>query len=305
MGKASKRRAAGARHTGSAGSAGSASAAAPAPFVRRPFEGLRGEPEWVALRDILPAATASVKAADAASLPDDAPREVTWATVLPMAWPALHRTDGTVLVSTQASATSGDTSRDLAASWLQAAGQPAGTPVLHVPMADAATPRLQDLLDPDAELRVELHEDFGFWVGDADLEEEAKASLENANSSIVPTRRVEGAPSVFWVDFGQRRTFVRWVLPQDEDAATDGLARLAAADRVKLTDDSRLLGAFRASGLVVPVWEVDPDADAESFTAAVEAMAGPLEDAIGSTAPLTVDERRARNGLLSRQVTLR
>jgi hypothetical protein len=34
-------------------------------------------------------------------------------------------------------------------------------------------------------------------------------------------------------------------------------------------------------------------------------MAGPLTDAIADSAPLTADERRARNGLLSRQVTLR
>src|SRR5690349_23905333 len=58
----------------------------PAPFERRPFEGLTGETDWVALREILPAATAVVTVRPE-HVPDGAPSEVTVATVLPMAWP--------------------------------------------------------------------------------------------------------------------------------------------------------------------------------------------------------------------------
>ena len=274
----------------------------PAPFVRRPFAGLAGETEWVALREILPAATAAVRFADGAA-PEGAAPEATLATVLPMAWPGLHRQGGTILVATQAGATCGDASRDIAAAWLLAARAPEGTPVLQVPTATADTPRLQDLVDPAQPFAATLHEGFGFWVEQTELDEDAQASLERANESIVPTVRV-GGESAFWVRFGAR-CFLRWVLPQDEDAATDGLARLIAADRERLTPDSRLLGAFRAGGLIVPVWEVDPDAEAESLADPLAALAGPLAEAIATPAPLTADERRARSGLLSRQVTLR
>ena len=299
MGKASKRRET--RHTPAAVRAASA------PFVRRPFEGLASETEWVAMREILPAATATVQLADGAGPTDSPagmPRTATFATVLPMAWPGLHRQGGGVLVATQAGATCGDASRDSAAAWLLTAGAPEGTPVTQVPTATADTPRLQDLLDPAAPFEVTLHEGFGFWVGDAEVDEDGAASLEQANQSIVPTVRVAGAPSVFWVRFGER-TFVRWVLPQDEERATDGLARLIAADAHRLGGVARLLGAFRACGLLVPVWEVDPAQPAESFADAVAAMAGPLNEAIADERPLTADERRARSGLLSRQVTLR
>jgi hypothetical protein len=91
----------------------------PAPFERRPFEGLVGETDWVALREILPAATA-VATVRPEHVPDGAPSEVTVATVLPMAWPGLHRADGTVLIGTQSGNASGDASRDLAAQLLAA-----------------------------------------------------------------------------------------------------------------------------------------------------------------------------------------
>lgn len=299
MGKASKRREM--RHTSEA------ERSPAAPFARRPFEGLASETEWVAMREILPAATASVRLVEGAATAElvaDAPREATMATVLPMAWPGLHRAGGGVLVATQAGATCGDASRDIAGAWLLAAASPEGTPVTQVPTPTAETPRLQDLIDLSAPFEVTLHEGFGFWVGDAELDEDGTASLEQANQSIVPTTRVAGAPSVFWVRFGER-TFIRWVLPQAEDAATDGLARLTAADANRLGGDARLLGAFRACGLLVPVWEVDPDAAAVSFEDAVVAMSGRLSEAIADSTPLNPDERRARSGLLSRQVTLR
>ncbi|MBK8732550.1 MAG: topoisomerase II [Actinomycetales bacterium] len=291
----------------------------PAPFVRRPFEGLPGETDWVAMREFLPAATAAVRFATKVSAADVSalPQEAVVATVLPMAWPGLHREGGGVMVATQSGATSGDASRDVAAAWLLAAAAEEGHPVVAVPTPTADSPRLQDILDVSAPLEVTVHEGFEFWVGDTELDEDSTASLQRANESVVPTRRVVAAGggadggaaadvsrSVFWVRFGPR-TFVRWVLPDDEDAATDGLARLVAADRQRLTPESRLLGAFRASGLLVPVWEVDAETEVESLGAAVAALVNPMREAIESSVALTSDERRARNGLLSRQVTLR
>ncbi len=295
MGKARKRR--------SARSADDAPRVAPAPFVARPFEGLPGETEWVALRELLPAATATVRFA-AGRAPDGAPSSATIATVLPLAWPALHRTGGDILVATQSGATSGDASRDLAQALLLACAADEGTPVTMVPTPTEQTPRLQDLLDLDAPFDVTVHEGFSFWVGDTELDAEGQDSLERANESIIPTIRVEGATSAYWCVINDR-SYVRWVLPFDEDRATEGLARLQAGGAAALADGTRLLGAFRTSGLLVPVWEVPGDRTAADFADAVAAMAPRLDEAAAATDPLTPDERRARAGLLNRQVTLR
>lgn len=309
MGKASKRRAT--RHTGSSGGS---EVSRPAPFVHRPFEGMPGETEWVALRELLPAATAPVQLlvdalpdADA----DGGARTATVTTVLPLAWPALHRGGGDVFVATQSGATSGDASRDLAAALLLALSAEEGTAVTSVPTPTADSPRLQDLLDISDEapaFRATVHEGFDYWVSDAaDLDADGRASLEQANASVIPTTRVTSdapsAASVYWCQINDR-TYVRWVLPYAEDAATDAIARLHAAGDSLLTPDTRLLGAFRAAGLLVPVWEVPADAAPESFDGPVTELAARLEAAV-SDAPLTVDERRAKAGLLSRQVTLR
>ena len=45
---------------------------APAPFVSRPIEGLPHATEWVAMREIVPAATATVRLAEGKA-PDGAP----------------------------------------------------------------------------------------------------------------------------------------------------------------------------------------------------------------------------------------
>ena len=83
-------------------------------FVPRPFQGLADEPDWVALRELVPAATAPLRLAP--DLVDKyGEREVTLATVLPMALPALSRPDGRILLGIQRNTQSGDVSRDLAA----------------------------------------------------------------------------------------------------------------------------------------------------------------------------------------------
>ena len=141
MGKASRRR----RTTDDSGAPAKRQRTAAVPYVNRPFEGLPQETEWVAIREILPAATAVVSFADGQA--PEGVDKATIATVLPLAWPALHRADGTVLVGTQAGSSTGDPSRDLAAQILAGAAAETGSAVQHVPAATADTPRLQDLLD--------------------------------------------------------------------------------------------------------------------------------------------------------------
>lgn len=275
----------------------------PAPFVARPFEGLPDETEWVAMREIVPAATAAVRFADGTA-PEGAPETVTIATVLPLAWPGLHRDSGEVLVGIQSGNASGDTSRDIAQAVLLAVAAEPGTSVPTLPLSTAETPRLQDLLDITAPLEVTLHEGFDFWVGEADLDADAKESLERANESAIPTTRISTATSCYWCRIGDR-TYVRWVLPQDEDSATTALARLHAAGESSLGDDGRLLGCFRSSGLLIPVWEVDSSSEAADFEEVVGQMRERIDAAVARTEPLTAAERGAKAGLTNRQVTLR
>jgi len=296
MGKASRRRK-GADH-------GSVTTRVePAPFVSRPFEGLPAETEWVALREILPAATAAVRFADGKA-PEGATTDATIATVLPLAWPGLHRTDGTVFFATQSGSVSGDASRDLATSLVAAATAEAGTPVVSTAPATAQTARLQDLLDLSHPLEVTVHEGFDFWVGDSELDDEGKASLERANESVIPTTKMTAAASGYWCRIGER-THIRLVLPDDEDVATDALARLHAAGESGLGEATRLLGAFRACGLLVPVWDLDPERSAADYEEPLAAFLERYAAALACETPLIAEERRARSGLLSRQVTLR
>jgi hypothetical protein len=151
---------------------------------------------------------------------------------------------------------------------------------------------------------VTVHEDFSFWIApDTTLEADAKASLEEANAAIIPTVKMAAADSAYWCRVGER-THIRWILPHDEDVATNALARLHAAGADTLGDGTRLLGAFRAAGLLCPVWDLDPAQDAAAYERPLATLVAAMDAALPD-APLSAEERRARNGLLSRQLTLR
>lgn len=290
----------------------------PAPFEARPFKGLPNESEWVAMREILPAATATIRVkVPAVEAPEGTPapawsslevgseHEVTLATVLPLAWPGLNRGEGDVLSALQTGSSTGDASRDIAQAILTSLANEPGQPTVGLPQAMAHTPRLQDVLVSDT-MTAELHESFDFWLtGKEDaLDEAGQLSMERANEAIVPTQRLDAVESAFWCLMGDR-AYVRWLLPHDEDAATTALARLKAAGEHTLGGQSTLLGAFRGAGLLVPVFEVDPAADPQSWNAPLGELAARLEARLGDDAPLTHDERRAREGFSSRQVTIR
>ena len=302
MGKASRRRKAGNENVSDNSTRGLPGG--PASFVARPFEGLTGESDWVALREVVPAATATVTFATGVVVPDG-PQTATVTTVLPLAWSGLRRTDGVVMVALQSGSTTGDASRDVAQVLLATAAAEPGTPLPSALLATSATPRLQDVLDPSAPLEVIVHEGFDFWVADVgDLDEAGKEALEQANASAIPTTKLTSAPSAYWCRVGER-TYLRWVLPHNEDAATDALARLHAAATTSLGEGTRLLGAFRACGLLVPVWDLDPRLVADDYESEVARMVLRLDAALAQTGALSAQERRARSGLLSRQVTLR
>jgi Family of unknown function (DUF5926)/SEC-C motif len=269
-----------------------------APFVRRPFADLPGECDWVALREFVPAATASVTLRNGS-----ADRSVTACSLLPMATPAMVRPDGAVWLGLQVQHGFGDPSRDLAYALDQALEAEPGSDIQVV--ADPGPgPRLQDAVDPDAAFDVEVHEGFDFWIADVeDPTGEIAAALESANEAAQPTARLASVEAAYWTRMGDRE-FVRWVLPHDEDAVLDGLARLHAADRDRLGDDSRLIGSFRAHGLVVPVWELPLDTGAEVLEEPMGALAARLDEAMAADEPLSATERSARSGLTSRQLTI-
>ena len=286
--------------------------AAAGQHVARPFADLPGEVDWVALREVVPAATATVHLAAAHRRPGDdtsPPLEsVTIATVLPLAWPALRRSDGQVFVGLQTGGGSGDVSRDVAGALLRAVATEPGSPVQLAELTGvsfASAPRLQDVLDLSAPMAVTVHDGFDFWVEGAQaLTDEVRASLEQANSAVVPTARLVGVEGAYWCRISAR-THLRWVLPHDEEPLLNALARLHAAGGSSLGADTRYIGAFRAHGLLVPVWDLTPETTAEQVEEPAVAFSARLEEALAATAPLTYDERRARAGLASRQVTLR
>ena len=64
------------------------------------------------------------------------------------------------------------------------------------------------------------------------------------------------------------------------------------------------MGSFRAHGLTVPVWDLPSGVSAEDVEKPAAEFGERLAAALASDAPLTADERRARGGLTTRQVTL-
>lgn len=279
---------------------GRAAAQAVTELVRRPFEGLAAECDWVALRELVPAATVPLTLRD--GLPEDVPA-VTLATVLPMAWPGLRRDDGTVMLGLQNDTPSGDISRDLADVLGRALTAEPGNPVAgERPAADA--PRLQDILDPTAPFVPELHSGFEFWLGDAEnATGEIAASLERANSAALPTTRLDNVDAAYWCETPDKN-HLRWVMPHAEDQLLDALSRLHASGASSLGADTRLVGSFRAHGLLVPVWDLPSAMTAEECEKPAAAFQERLGEALSSDAPLSADERKARSGLTNRQITL-
>ncbi|MGW7572868.1 DUF5926 family protein [Streptomyces sp. NPDC054765] len=269
-------------------------------LVQRPFEGLPGECDWVALRELVPAATAELTLKG--GLPEGVP-SVTLATVLPMAWPALRRDNGAVLLGLQNDTASGDLSRDLADTLQRALATEPGNPVA-AGRHTTDGPRLQDLLDPDAAFEPVVHTGFEFWVENAEnATGEVAASLERANAAAIPTARIPGLEGAYWCQ-APEKNHLRWVTGHPEEQLLDALARLHVAGASSLGEDTRLVGSFRAHGLVVPVWDLPSSMSAEDVAEPAAAFAERLAKALASDAPLTPEERRARGGLTNRQVTL-
>ena len=269
-------------------------------IVTRPFAGLAAECELVAMREFLPSATAPLVLRDGSA---------TLATVLPGASAALVRPGGEILLGMQVQTRSGDLSADVARALAWARDAEPGSALPVVPPSTGDGVRLQDVLDVDAPLDLTIHSDFSWWLPPEDAtapSAEAAATLERANEVIMPTEAVaaEGVRAAYWVDTGTK-AHLRWVRPEPEEALVAALARLQAAGGLGLGGDSRYAGSFRAHGLLVPVWDLDRELHAKEWAEPAAAFATRLDEALAVDAPLTDAERRARDALAGKQITLR
>lgn len=274
-----------------------AAGGAPAPFVNRPFEGLPSECDIVAMRELVPSATAPL------TLVDDAGRSVQLCTLLPMAAPAMVRDSGEIWLGLQVQHNFGDPARDLGAVLTKALSAGAGIVGLTDPPGEG--PRLQNLVTGDR-LAVTVHDGFEFWIGDVEESERTAmaAALEQANTAAMPTARLTTVEAAYWTDVGTKE-HLRWVMPEPEDRLLDALARLHAAGRDGLVEGSRFVGMFRAHGLLAPVWDLPLGTGPEPLEDPAERFAADLAEALADTSELTTEERAARSGLANRQVTIR
>jgi Family of unknown function (DUF5926)/SEC-C motif len=277
------------------------SAAGPAAtYVSRPFEGIAGEGDLIAMREFIAAATAPLALRDGVA--DGRP--VLLCSLLPMAAPALSRADGSVWLGLQVQHNFGDPSRDLAAVLQRALDAEPGEGVVGLTAPPEEGPRLQDLLT-GTPLEVTVHEGFDYWIADADDPTGAAAAgLETANAAANPSRRLTSVDAAYWTDVGNRE-HLRWVMPHDEEPLLDALARLHVSGRDRVADGSRFVGMFRAHGRLVPVWDLPSGTGAEVLEEPAVRLRSDLEEALADDSPLSGDERAARSGLANRQLTIR
>jgi glycine/D-amino acid oxidase-like deaminating enzyme len=173
-----------------------------------------------------------------------------------------------------------------------------------VPGQPGPGPRLQDIL-VDGALDITMHEGFEFWLDDEPSDDPSvKASLERANSSIYPTLKLTSARAAYWCRV-PHKAHLRWVLADEEEPVLAALARLSAGGQLTLGEGTKFAGMFRAHGLLVPVWDLPFEPEAEDWEAPLAEFAKRYAEALASTDDLTPAERRSRQGLLGRQLTLR
>ena len=264
------------------------------PYVARTFGGLPNEGDWIALREFVPSGTADVTLTDGET--------VRFCSLLPGNGAGIRRPDGDLWIGLQVQHNFGDVSRDLAHMVATGRDVEPGNPV---PVTDPGVgDRLQDVVDPASSFDVTVHDGFDWWVEGTDAE--GSDALAAANESIAPTERLTSVDAAYWTRMGDRR-YLRWVITEEEERVLDAFARLHESDADRLGDGTRLIGMFRAHGLLVPVWEMDETvADgAEPLEAPLSALRERLDEALADTSDLTSEQRRVRNGLASRQVTIR
>lgn len=271
---------------------------APAP---RPFAGLAAECDLVALQSFVPSAIAELPVASDG-------RRMRLVTVLPGAVPAEVRDAGGDVLGTvalQYQPEPDDLGTALAGAIAWASTAQAGAVLQRADDAPAAV--LTDVLDPAAKLDITVHDNFDWWIADgAETNPQLEQVIAQSREAIMPTARiaVDAPGAAWWVDAGDR-AHLRWVRPESEDEMMAALARLSAAGELTLGDGSKFAGSFRTHGLLVPVFDLDNDMHPDEWQAPAAAFATRLTDALADSSELTAAQRRSRDGIRGRQVTLR
>ena len=263
-------------------------------YVARPFQGLPSECDVIALRELVPAATAPLTLTGS-------DRTVLLASLLPSAAPAMVRESGDIWLGLQVQHNYGDPARDLGAVLTAALEADTGIVGLTSPPGDG--PRLQDLVEGDR-LEVTVHEGFDYWVADLEDDGSFASALEAANGAVSPTAKLTQVEAAYWTDVSTKE-HLRWVMPEPEDQLLDALSRLHAAGRDALVEGGRLVGMFRAHGLLTPVWDLPLGTGPEALEDPSTEFAAALAEALADESPLTAEQRAARSGLANRQVTIR
>lgn len=264
----------------------------PIRFVERPFDGLPCESDLVAMREIIPCARMSARTTDGV--------EFDIVSLLPDGQGAMVRGDGRIMVGMQTRFHSGDLSHDVGGA-LQAALDAKDEGIVAFDVRDPA-PRLQELLESAEPM--ELCDDFSFWFDPTEeMSEDIRSTMEQTRNELIPTQEVPGAPGMYWCEMN--RNFVRYVTDEDENKLFTALARMQVAGDAHVGEGSRFVGAFRACGLAIPVFELAEGVSSDDVSKPAQNFISKLEDALNATEALTHDEHRAKQGLVSRQVTIR
>lgn len=267
----------------------------------RPFGGLAMESDLIALQEFVPSAVAKI---EVKSTP------VNLVTVLPGAGAAMVRPEadgGERFVALQVGAHSQNPGRDLAyaLNWVVEA-KPGES--LQSTAADGSQPELQSLIDAASALTITEHPDFNWWFPEGtQLPPEVRQALGCANDAVMPSTQIKTdlPGSVWWVNPGGGKAHIRWVRPEDnENQILAALARIAARGELTLGEGTKFAGAFRTHGVVVPVWDLAPDVEAQSYAEALAALNEKIGAEYENDAQLSAEERKQLDNIKSRQVTI-
>lgn len=268
----------------------------------RPYGELSFESDLIALQEFVPSATAKIQVTGAE-------KDVYLCTLLPGGNAAVVREEsdgGTAYVALQTRNRSQNPGKDLAfvLNWVKDA-KPGSE--LTVGIADGSQPALTSLIDANQPLEITVAQDFNWWLPEGtQVSPQYAQLLQNANEQVMPSYRVDtdvnGA--VWWIDAGSK-AHIRWVRGEEEDKVLRALARIAARGELKLGEETKFAGVFRTHGVVVPVWDLDPQRAHTSYDEALQELDAKILAELDNDEQFTAEERRQLENIKSRQVTIR